>query len=137
MAAQEAIDVEVEYKVTLMALVYAIFKIVSDYGGIVDGHPFYNMLLHGCRAVFVSAHLWFYLDYRRTRDRINAIESMSALVKLQQRMSIKHTLRWIYLRALVVGGLHFFLFPGAESLPLLVGTPILSTILMKENPEWL
>ena len=136
MAAQEATNVDVEYKVTLMALIYAAFKIAGDYGGIVDGHPFYNVLLHGCRAVFVLAHLWFYVEYTRVIKRINAVEYLSALSKLQQRKSIKYTLRWIYFRAVVVGSLHMFLFPGAESLPLLVGTPILSVILTKDNPDW-
>ena len=129
-------DVEVEYKITLVALVYAVFKVAGDYLGIVEGHPFYEMVLHGCRAIFILAHLWFYLGYRRARERINSADSISALNKLQQRKSIKYTLRWIYLRALAVGGLHLYLFPGAESLPLLVGTPILAFILMKENPEW-
>ena len=136
MSVKEATNEDFEYKVTIIALIYAIFKIGGDYGGIVDGHPLYIVLLYGCRAVFLSAHVWFYMEYKRVKKHINSIEYLSAFSKYQRRKSINYTLRWIYFRALVVGGLHLLLYPGAESLPLLVGTPVLSVFLTKDNPDW-
>ena len=126
-------NVEVEYKITIVALIYALFKIMGDYLGIVPGSSWHVHLLIVCRVVFVLWHIWFFVEYKRARDRINNTTSLSALIKLQQRKSIKYTLRWIYFRALVIGATHIY-YP--ESLPLLIGTPILAVMLTKENPEW-
>ena len=120
-------DVELEVKCTLIAVVYAVFKLLEDYLGVVPGSPFYDPAVQACRAIFVGAHLWLHLLYMSRTNRVNKEESLSAMSKLQQRKSLKITLRWIYLRAVVVGAIHIFYM---KMLPALICTPLLAYVLM-------
>jgi hypothetical protein len=120
-------DVELEVKCTLIAVVYAFFKLLEDYIGVVPGSPLYDPVLLASRAIFVGAHLWLHMLYLSRTSSINKQESLSAMSKLQQRKSLKITLRWIYLRAVVVGAVHVFYM---KMLPALICTPLLAYVLM-------
>ena len=100
-------DVELEVKCTLIAVVYAFFKLIEDYIGVIPGSPLYDPCFRR-----VGRYSWVRISGCTCyicRGRVASIqESLSAMSKLQQRKSLKITLRWIYLRAVVVGAVHVF-----------------------------
>ena len=121
---------ELEIKITLVAMIYAVFKLLSTYVGVVPGSAFYGYLLNACRVIFVASHVWLHTLYSAKKREINGKESLSALSKLQYKKSIKMTMRWIYVRAVVVAAVHICYM---QMLPLLICTPLLAFILMNEN----
>ena len=120
-------DVELEVKITLVAVVYTVFKLIEDHLGILPGSPIYESFVNACRAIFVGSHLWLHLQYASQIEEINRKESLSAMSKLQRRKSLKETMRWIYLRAVTVGAVHVFYM---RMLPVLICTPLLAYLLL-------
>ena len=119
--------IELEVKLTLVAVVYTLFKLLEDYLGLVPGSAYWEHLLNASRAIFLCSHVWLHLQYLSQTAEINKQESISAMSKLQQRKSLKVTMRWIYLRAVIVAAVHILYM---NMLPALICTPLLAYLLL-------